>query len=248
MPPLQMPESQTFPHDPQFAGSDCRFAQNARPPDRQIWLRGQQSGGTPGGGVRKPGLLSATIPGGQQSFGLLFRRSCGQQIAAVPRLTPMFPARIGTAHFVRGGQHTCAFSVTQQERFFGQQPALPQQRVVRLSQHLRSHSSSFGPQRSHSPVDGFTQRQFFGQHLSLPQRARPCGQRGTQTAIAGLIDRTHSSLGAQHRSAHLSSPCLQQSPVGGWAQNSPRLQHSLPQGLAHGLGTQTAAPGGQVHL
>jgi hypothetical protein len=247
MPPLQMPDSHTFPQEPQFDGSDCRFAQNLRPPDRQIWLGGQQSGGMPGGGVRNPGLLSATIPGGQQSRGVLLSRSCGQQIDGVPGLTPMFPRRIGTAHFVRGGQQTWLLSVTQQERFFGQQPALPQQRLVRLSQHLRSHSSSFGPQRLHSPVEGFTQRQFLGQHLSLPQRARPCGQRGTQIASAGLIDRTHSSLGAQHRSAHRSSPCLQHSPRAGLAQNSPGLQHSSPQGRGHFFGLQIATPGSQMH-
>jgi hypothetical protein len=167
-------------------------------------------------------------------------------MAGVPALIPLAPARIGTAHFCPGGQHVCVLPVLQQDRFFGQQPALPQHRVVRLSQHLRSHSSSFGPQRLHSPVDGFTQRQFFGQHLSLPQRARPCGQRGTQTATAGRIERTHSSLGAQHRSAHLSSPCLQQSPWAGLAQNSPGLQHSGPQGLWHGFGLHTASPGGQM--
>jgi hypothetical protein len=39
--------------------------------DPQIWPGGQQNGLMPGGGVRKPGVLSATWPGGQQSSGLL---------------------------------------------------------------------------------------------------------------------------------------------------------------------------------
>jgi hypothetical protein len=242
-----MVEAQTFPQLPQFIGSERRFAQTRPAPVTQIWLRGQQNGLTPGGGVRKPGLLSATCPAGQQSFGLLLRRSCGQQIASVPGLIPMFPRRIGTAHFCRGGQHTCFLPVTQHERFFGQQPAFPQQRVVRLSQHLRSHSSSNGSQRLQRPVEGFAQRQFFGQHVSLPQRARPSGQRGTQTAIEGRIDLAHSSFGLQQVTPHSVSRFLQQVPVTCDAQNSPGLQHLLPQGLEQRFGVQIAASGSHLH-
>ena len=95
----------------------------------------------PGGGVRKPGLLSATCPGGQHSFGLVFSRACGQQIASVPGLMPMSPAMIGIAHFVPAGQHCVLSPFTQHERFFGQHPALPQHREVLLLQHFFSHSS-----------------------------------------------------------------------------------------------------------
>ena len=130
--------------------------------------------------MRRLGLLSATWPAGQQSFGLLLRRSCGQQIASVPGLTPMFPRRIGTAHFVRGGQQTCFLPFTQQERFFGQQPALPQQREVLRSQHLFPHSSSFGRHRLQRPVLGFWQCHFGGQHLPSPHQAWPEGHRFTQ--------------------------------------------------------------------
>ena len=69
------------------------------------------------------------------------------------------------AHFSPRGQQTCVLPLLQHERLFGQQPALPQQRVVRLSQHLRRHSSWLGAQRLQSPVEGFAHRQFFGQHF-----------------------------------------------------------------------------------
>jgi hypothetical protein len=40
--------------------------------ERQICPRGQQNGlPTPGGGMLRPGLFSATWPGGQQSAGCL---------------------------------------------------------------------------------------------------------------------------------------------------------------------------------
>jgi len=187
MPPLQMPDWQTLPQEPQFDGSERKSAQYAPLADRQIWLRGQQYGLMPGGGMWRLGLLSATCPEGQQSFGLLFRRSCGQQIASVPGLTPMLPGRMGTAHFVRGGQQTCFLPVTQHDRFFGQQPALPQQRDVCLSQHLLPHSSSFGRQRLQSPVLGFRQCHFGGQHLPSPHRAWPEGQRFTHTLTELLM-------------------------------------------------------------
>jgi hypothetical protein len=140
-PPLQYLDAQRVPHEPQFSGSDCRFAQYAVAPDLQTMLGGQQYGLMPGGGVRKPGLLSATWPAGQQSFGLLFSRSGGQQIAAVPGLVPMSPARIGMAHFFPEGQQICVSPVTQHERLLGQHPAFPQHREVVLSQHFLSHSS-----------------------------------------------------------------------------------------------------------
>jgi hypothetical protein len=171
MPPLQIPDWHTFPHEPQFDGSERKSAQKFPLAPRQIWPRGQQKGLTPGGGIRMPGLLSATWPGGQQSFGVLLRRSSGQQIASVPALMPMSPRRIGTAHFVRGGQQISFLPVTQHERLFGQQPASPQQRDVCRLQHFLPHSSSFGRQRLHSPVDGFWQCHFGGQHLLFPHQA-----------------------------------------------------------------------------
>jgi hypothetical protein len=93
-----MPDAHTFPQLPQLLGSDSRFAQNLFPPDVQTWPGGQQCGLIPGGGIRKPGLLSATCPGGQQSLGWLFSRWGGQQITFAPFMGPMLPLRIGTAH------------------------------------------------------------------------------------------------------------------------------------------------------
>lgn len=70
IPPLQIPEAQTLPQLPQFLGSDRMSpAQYAPDADRQTWAGGQQSGGTPGGGILKVVVLSATMPGGQQSAG-----------------------------------------------------------------------------------------------------------------------------------------------------------------------------------
>ena len=147
------------------------------PPDRQIWLGGQQSGGTPGGGIRKPGVLSATIPDGQQRSGLLLTRSGGQQIGRVRGRTPMFPRRIGTLHLCCGGQHARPLAVLQHDRLLGQQPARPQHRVVRRLQHLRSHASSSSRQGLHWPVDGFAHRRPRGQHVFGPHRARLWGHR-----------------------------------------------------------------------
>ena len=57
----------------------------------------------PGGGVRKPGVLSATWPGGQQSLGFSLKRTVGQQTTLVPGLMPISPPRIGIAHFCPAG-------------------------------------------------------------------------------------------------------------------------------------------------
>src|SRR5215510_8471094 len=84
-----MPDWHTFPHEPQFDGSDRKSAQKFPLAPRQIWPRGQQNGLTPGGGMRMPGLLSATWPGGQQSFGLLLRRSSDHYSTWVPSETPV---------------------------------------------------------------------------------------------------------------------------------------------------------------
>ena len=238
MPPLHTPDWQTLPHDPQFDGSDWRFAQTVRPPDLHTRLRGQQNGLTPGGGTRRPGLLSAIWPAGQQSFGLLFRRSAGQQIAGVRGRMPTLPGRIGIAHFVRGGQQTCRGPFTQHERLFGQQPASPQQREVRRSQHLFPHSSSLERQRLQSPLRSLTHCHLGGQHLSRPHHARPRGQRFVQTPELPVPTRKvlHSSFGAQHcRPLHGRSPCLQQSFSRGFAQYSsaPQQENGEPQVLMH---------------
>jgi hypothetical protein len=195
-------------------------------------LGGQQYGLMPGGGVRKPGVLSATWPGGQQSFGLLFSRACGQQIASVPGLMPMSPPRIGIAHFVPEGQHFCVLPVTQQERFFGQHPALPQQREVLLSQHFFSHSSWFLRQRLQRPILSLAQFHFGGQHLFLPHHAWPWGQRfsHTRSEPVPILIVVHSSLGLQHRGPQPRSPILQQSFCCELAQNSSSLQHLTPEG------------------
>jgi hypothetical protein len=202
-------------------------------------LGGQQYGLMPGGGVRNPGLLSATCPGGQHSLGLLFSRACGQQIESVPGLTPMSPARIGIAHFVPAGQQRCVSPVTQHERLFGQHPALPQQRDVLLSQHFLSHSSWFLRQRLQRPIFSLAQFHVGGQHLLLPHHAWPCGQRLSHTRSEPVPIRTvvHSSLGLQHRGPQPRSPCLQQSCCSEFAQNSSSLQHltSDGQGSRHGF-------------
>jgi hypothetical protein len=153
----------------------------------------------------------------------------------------MSPCWIGIAHFCPGGQHFCVFPVTQHERLFGQQPALPQQRVVALLQHFFSHSSSFGAHRLQRPVAGFAQRQFVGQHLLGPQRARPLGQRGSQTRSEPVPIRMvrHSSFGLQQRGPQPVSCVLQQSCWSGFAQNSPGLQHFPLQGMSQ-TSTQTS--------
>jgi hypothetical protein len=60
MPPLQIPDAHTLPQRPQLFESDCKFAQNLLAPDPQICPGGQQNELTPGGGIRRPGVLSAT--------------------------------------------------------------------------------------------------------------------------------------------------------------------------------------------
>ena len=147
----------------------------------------------------------------------------------------MFPSRMGMAHFSPRGQQTCVLPLLQHERLFGQQPALPQQRVVRLSQHLRRHSSWLGAQRLQSPVEGFAQRQFFGQHFDGPHRARPWEQRFTQTVCDEVPKRArrHSSFGSQQTRPQLSCPFLQHSPSARFAQNWSDLQHAGPHGFAH---------------
>ena len=159
--------------------------------------------------MRKPGVLSATIPDGQQRSGSLLIRSGGQQIDRVRGRTPMFPRRIGTLHLCCGGQHALPLAVLQHERLLGQHPAVPQQRVVRRLQHLRSHASSSSRQRLQRPVDGFAQRRFRGQHLFGPHRARPWGHCGTHLRSDPI--RRHSSFVLQQRRPQMGSPCLQQS-------------------------------------
>jgi hypothetical protein len=136
---------------------------------------------------------------------------------------PMSPGWIGIAHFCPAGQHVCVFPFTQHERFLGQQPAAPQQRVVARLQHFLSHSSSFGPQRLQSPVDGLAHRQLVGQHFCGPQRARPLGQRGTHWRSEPVPTRivTHSSFGLQQRGPQPTSCFLQQSCWRKFAQYSP---------------------------
>jgi hypothetical protein len=148
---------------------------------------------------------------------------------------PMFPWRMGMAHFSPRGQQTCVLPLLQHERLFGQQPALPQQRVVRLSQHLRRHSSWFGAQRLQRPVEGLAQRQLVGQHFEGPHRARPCGQRFAQTVCDEVPNRArrHSSFGSQQTRPHASCPFLQHSPRFRLPQNWSDLQHAGPHGFAH---------------
>ena len=198
--------------------------------------------------MRKPEVLSATIPGGQHSFGCVLRRSMGQQIAGVLGTMPMFPRRIGIAHFVRGGQHTCdppgPEPLTQHDRLFGQQPASPQQREVRRSQHFVPHSSSFCWQRLQRPVRSLAHRHLGGQHLSRPHHARPVGQRRSQNFWDAVPTRIvlHSSFGLQHLSPQPLSPCLQHSLLLGFAQNSSGLQQSPPHGFLHSK-THAGSPG-----
>jgi hypothetical protein len=202
--------------------------------------------------MRKPGLLRATCPGGQQSFGFLLSRAFGQQIASVLGLIPMSPGWIGTAHPWRGGQHTCFGPFTQQDRFFGQQPAFPQQRDVRRSQQRFSHSSSFGRQRLQSPLRSLTQCHLGGQHLSRPHHDCCGGQRFTQTRCEAVPTRMdlHSSFGLQHSRPQPRSSRLQQRFSRGFAQTSSFPQHREPQVLTHGQlaspGLPQRVPGGQL--
>jgi len=86
MPLVQTPDAQTFPHEPQFIGSNCMSTHSpaqhvwlpVRPlwqhvipePERQTWAARQQNGFSPGPTTR-PGLFSAISPGGQQRAGCL---------------------------------------------------------------------------------------------------------------------------------------------------------------------------------
>jgi hypothetical protein len=90
-----MPDGHWFPQLPQFLGSDCRFTQ-AFPAtaEGQIWPGGQQNGLIPGGGMAKPGVLSATCPGGQQISSDVLKRGSGQQTRGEFRVSPLWPGRI----------------------------------------------------------------------------------------------------------------------------------------------------------
>ena len=146
----------------------------------------------------------------------------------------MFPARIGTAHFVPEDST----------------PRLPRDAagaVLRAAAGLAAAAgrplvAALAVALLLLPRSACTALSTDSRSASSSDSTWPCRNAHGPAGNGGRrprspVDRPdHSSLGVQHRSAHLSSPCLQQSPVGGWAQNSPRLQHSLPQGLAHGLG------------
>jgi hypothetical protein len=143
MPSLHTPDAQTFPQDPQFCGLKRRSThlplqhvsvpsvgldwQPIVPaPEPQVRPAGQQKGLSPGPTLI-PGPVNATCPAGQQIFSFGTNRSGGQQIAGVWGTTPSLPGRIGMAHFSRGGQHVWWPEPSEQhERFFGQQPAVPQ--------------------------------------------------------------------------------------------------------------------------
>jgi hypothetical protein len=148
---------------------------------------------------------------------------------------------MGVAHLWRAGQHTCRppgpVPFTQQERFFGQQPASPQQRDVRRSQHLLPHSSSFCLHRLQRPVRSLMQCQRGGQHLLLPHQARFGGQRCSQTSALPVPTRIvrHSSFALQHRRPQPRCPILQHFRQRGVAQNSsgPQQEYSSPQVLMH---------------
>ena len=114
-----MPDWHTFPQLPQFLGSDRRSTQ-AFPAtaDGQIWPGGQQNGLMPGGGMAKPGVLSATCPGGQQISSAVLKRGRGQQTRGEFRVSRLWPARICGAHFVLGGQQMRFPSTVQHARPF----------------------------------------------------------------------------------------------------------------------------------
>ncbi len=189
---------------PQFCESACISAQILAVPDPQTRLGGQQNGLMPGGGVRKPGLLSATWPDGQQSAGFLLKRAGGQQITFVPGLMPISPPRIGIAHFWPAGQHFCSLPVLQHARPSGQQPAFPQHRDVFLLQHFFPHSSSSGQQRLHRLLLSLMHFHFGGQQVSRPHHALPEGQRFVQMSLLPVPTRIflHSSFESQHSSSH----------------------------------------------
>jgi len=154
-------------------------------------------------------------------------------MALVPGFNPMSPARIGIAHFSPAGQHFCVLPVTQQARFFGQQPAFPQQRLVLRSQHFFPHSSSSGQQRLQRPVRSLMHFHFGGQHSSLPHHARLGGQRFVQTSLLAVPMRTlrHSSFGLQHSRLQPRQPRSQQRLCRKFAQNSSVVQQLFPQGF-----------------
>lgn len=158
----------------------------------------------------------------------------------------MLPERIGIAHFVPAAQQTCSGPLTQHERLFGQQPAFPQQREVRRSQHFVPHSSSFRPQRLQRPVRSLAQRHRGGQQVLRPHHARFGGQRSSQVTVDAVPTRIerHSWFGLQQKRPQPRSPCLQQSLSRGFAQNSSLPQQALgsPQVLMHGQLTSPGRP------
>lgn len=168
-------------------------------PERQTWSCAQQNGSRPGP-TRWPGLVSAILPGGQHRFGFGMCRGLGQHVRVESGVRPMLPAVICGAHFVFGGQQVRLPPTVQQSRPLRQQRLLAQQRSVALLQHFVPHSSWLVLQRLHNPVLGLAQRQFVGQHLPVPQRARPCGHLGRHTAAENMPTRPmmHSSFGLQH--------------------------------------------------
>ena len=80
----------------------------------------------------------------------------------------------------RGGQHTCFLPVTQHDRFFAQQPALPQHRELLRLQHVLPHSSSPGRQRLQMPRAGLTQCHFGG-HTCLHHTGPGPADNGART-------------------------------------------------------------------
>ncbi len=139
-----------------------------------------------------------------------------------------------------GGQQVRLPPTVQHARPFGQQRLLPQHRCVALLQHFVPHSSWFALQRLHRPVLGFAQRQFLGQHLPGPQRARPCGHVGWQAPKEIGPERPwrHSSLGLQQAlfAQQKSSPWQQLPPHGvpthGQFRSTPSLPQRVPGGQA----------------
>jgi len=171
-PPEQIPDGHTFPHRPQLRAS-LLSSTHALPAtsDGQICPGGQQKGLMPVGGRARPGVLSATCPGGQQISSAVLKRATGQQIRGDDLVMPIAPRRIIGAHLVFGGQQVRSPSTVQHARPFWQQRFGPQQRLVRLSQHFVPHSSSVRPQRLQRPVLSLAQRHLGGQHFLRPHHA-----------------------------------------------------------------------------
>ena len=134
-------------------------------------LGGQQYGLMPGGGARKPGVLSATCPGGQQISSEVLKREVGQQTCFELPVIPISPAAIWGAHFVLDGQQIRLPSTVQHGRPSLQHRSFPQQRDVFRSQHFFPHSSWSLRQRLQRRIFSLAQFHFGGQHLFCPHHA-----------------------------------------------------------------------------